>query len=138
MQRIESRDTTTGLDADERLPGECGDVVVDLLPAHIEPRCNHRLGDSRLFLDEHHNLLLHFAGHQRAGDVARPLVTGEVQQQIVMLIKEEPGITQSMIATRLDMSRQKVNYHVTALTRQALIRVEPSGRITRLYPLHFT
>jgi DNA-binding transcriptional regulator LsrR (DeoR family) len=43
-----------------------------------------------------------------------------------------------MIATRLDMSRQKVNYHVTALTRQALIRVEPSGRITRLYPLHFT
>ncbi|HIL32949.1 MAG TPA: winged helix-turn-helix transcriptional regulator, partial [Candidatus Poseidoniales archaeon] len=75
---------------------------------------------------------------ERAGVVARPLVTGEVQQQIVMLIKEEPGITQSMIATRLDMSRQKVNYHVTALTRQALIRVEPSGRITRLYPLHFT
>ena len=75
---------------------------------------------------------------ERTGVIARPLVTGEVQQQIVMLIKEEPGITQSMIATRLDMSRQKVNYHVTALTRQALIRVEPSGRITRLYPLHFT
>ena len=75
---------------------------------------------------------------ERAGVVARPPVTGEVQQQIVMLIKDEPGITQSMIATRLDMSRQKVNYHVNALTRQALIRVERSGRITRLFPLHFT
>jgi predicted transcriptional regulator len=75
---------------------------------------------------------------ERAGVVARPLVTSEVQQQIVMLIKDEPGITQSMIATRLDMSRQKVNYHVNALTRQALIRIERSGRITRLFPLHFT
>ncbi len=75
---------------------------------------------------------------ERAGVIARPPVTGEVQQQIVMLIKEEPGITQSMIASRLDMSRQKVNYHVNALTRQALIRIERSGRITQLYPLHFT
>ena len=97
---------------------------------------------------ENHSVIESFrAGRQRlfypcraelTGVVARPLVTSEVQQQIVMLIKDEPGITQSMIATRLDMSRQKVNYHVNALTRQALIRVERSGRITRLFPLHFT
>ena len=66
------------------------------------------------------------------------LVTSEVQQRILEEIEASPGITQSMVATRLGMSRQKVNYHVTALERKSALRVEKSGRITRLYPLRFS
>jgi hypothetical protein len=65
------------------------------------------------------------------------LITNEVQQRILEEIKTSPGVTQSMIATRLGMSRQKVNYHVTALERKSALRVEKSGRISRLYLLRF-
>ena len=63
------------------------------------------------------------------------LITNDVQKRILEEIKVSPGVTQSMIATRLGMSRQKVNYHVTALERKSALRVEKSGRISRLYLL---
>ena len=67
-----------------------------------------------------------------------PLVTSEVQQRVLEEVKASPGVTQSMVASRLGMSRQKVNYHVTALERKSALRVEKSGRITRLFPLRFS
>ena len=66
------------------------------------------------------------------------MVTSEVQQRVLEEVEASPGITQSMVATRLGMSRQKVNYHVTALERKSALRIEKSGRITRLYPLRFS
>ena len=63
------------------------------------------------------------------------LITNDVQKRILEEIKASPGVTQSMIATRFGMSRQKVNYHVTALERKSALRVEKSGRISRLYLL---
>ena len=66
------------------------------------------------------------------------VVTSEVQQRVLEEVEASPGITQSMVATRLGMSRQKVNYHVTALERKSALRIEKSGRITRLYPLRFS
>ena len=66
------------------------------------------------------------------------VVTSEVQQRVLEEVEASPGITQSMVATRLGMSRQKVNYHVTALERKSALRIVKSGRITRLYPLRFS
>ena len=36
------------------------------------------------------------------------------------IVKETPGITQAMISQQLNMSRQKVNYHVNSLVDKAL------------------
>ena len=54
------------------------------------------------------------------------------------LVKETPGITQAMISKQLNMSRQKVNYHVNSLVDKAFIKIEKQGRITRLFPLYYT
>ena len=60
------------------------------------------------------------------------------QKDIIKIVKENPGITQSMISQQLDTSRQKINYHVNCLSNNSILRVEKHGRITRLYPMHFT
>ena len=61
-----------------------------------------------------------------------------ISQLFLQMVKEIPGITQSMISQQLEMSRQKINYHVNCLSNNSVLRVEKQGRITRLYPMHFT
>jgi len=48
----------------------------------------------------------------------------ETQERIVLVIKENPGISQSDIARELDTSRQLVNYHVKKLTDKQVIIVQ--------------
>lgn len=48
----------------------------------------------------------------------------ETQERIVMVIKENPGISQSDVARELDTSRQLVNYHVKKLTDKQVIIVQ--------------
>ena len=72
------------------------------------------------------------------GDLKERMVTNPIQRQIVDFIKVNPGCTQSIIAQHLNYSRQKINYHINILCRNGLIRVEKAGRISRVYPLHFT
>ena len=59
-------------------------------------------------------------------------------KEIIKIVKDNPGITQSMISQRLDVSRQKINYHVNSLVANSILNLEKQGRITRLYPTHFT
>ena len=66
------------------------------------------------------------------------LVTNETQKNIMNIVKNTPGITQSMISKNLAMSRQKINYHVNLLVDKAFLKIEKQGRITRLYPLYYT
>ena len=66
------------------------------------------------------------------------LITNKTQKEIVEIIKTKPGITQSMISQQLAVSRQKINYHVNSLAAKSYLKVEKQGRITRLYPTHFT
>ena len=65
-------------------------------------------------------------------------ITNKTQKDIIQMVKGNPGITQSMISQQLEVSRQKINYHVTSLSNNSVLRVEKQGRITRLYPMHFT
>ena len=66
------------------------------------------------------------------------LITNETQKEIIEIVKDNPGITQSMISQKLDVSRQKINYHVNSLVANSILNLEKQGRITRLYPTHFT
>ncbi len=66
------------------------------------------------------------------------LITNETQKEIIEIVKDNPGITQSMISKKLNVSRQKINYHVNSLVDNSILNLEKEGRITRLYPTHFT
>ena len=89
---------------------------------------SHRSGRQRLFFP--------MGANQEISRVS--LVTNETQRNIMEIIKETPGITQTMISKQLGMSRQKINYHVNSLVDKAFLKIEKQGRITRLYPLYYT
>ena len=77
-------------------------------------------------------------GSTNKANIRTSLITNETQKEIIGIVKDNPGITQSMISKRLDVSRQKINYHVNSLVTNSILNIEKQGRITRLYPTHFT
>ena len=97
-------------------------------------------------LENHDIITSHRSGRQRLffpmgvnQEISRiSLVTNETQRNIMDIVKETPGITQSMISKQMNMSRQKINYHVNSLVDKAFLKIEKHGRITRLYPLYYT
>ena len=98
-------------------------------------------------LENHNMITSHRSGRQRLffpfGNINRletraALITNKTQKEIVDIVKQNPGITQSMISQHLSVSRQKINYHVNSLASKAYLKIEKQGRITRLYPSHFT
>ena len=90
---------------------------------------SHKSGRQRLFFPY---------GSSNHSNIRNSLITNSTQKDIIQMVKENPGITQSMISQKLGMSRQKVNYHVNSLSNNSILKVERQGRITRLYPMHFT
>ena len=90
---------------------------------------SHRSGRQRLFFP---------FGSANAAKIRTSLITNETQREIIEIVKDDPGITQSMISQRLGVSRQKINYHVNSLVANSFLNIEKQGRITRLYPTHFT
>lgn len=90
---------------------------------------SHRSGRQRLFFPY---------GSSNNTNIRNSLITNPTQKNIIQIVKENPGITQSMISRQLGMSRQKINYHVNSLSNNSILKVERQGRITRLYPMHFT
>jgi len=97
-------------------------------------------------LENHDIITSHRSGRQRLffpmgvnQEISRiSLVTNETQRNIMNIVKDTPGITQSMISKQMNMSRQKINYHVNSLVDKAFLKIEKHGRITRLYPLYYT
>lgn len=57
------------------------------------------------------------------------------QMRIIALVRQRPGITQTALAERLGMSRQRVNYNIERLKRCGMVRVEARGRKTHCYDL---
>ncbi len=90
---------------------------------------SHRSGRQRLFFPY---------GSSNNSNIRNSMITNPTQKNIIQIVKENPGITQSMISQQLGMSRQKINYHVNSLSNNSILKVERQGRITRLYPMHFT
>jgi len=98
-------------------------------------------------LENHKTITSHTSGRQRLFfpfgsesriNISNSLITNITQKKIIHIVKNNPGITQSMISQQLKVSRQKVNYHVNSLVSNSILKIEKQGRITRLYPMHFT
>lgn len=98
-------------------------------------------------LENHQTITSHTSGRQRLFfpfgsenriNISNSLITNRTQKKIINIVKDNPGITQSMISQQLKVSRQKVNYHVNSLVSNSILKIEKQGRITRLYPMHFT
>jgi DNA-binding MarR family transcriptional regulator len=57
----------------------------------------------------------------------------EIQQAILKIIEKNPGISQIDIQTQLDISQQRLNYHIKLMSEARLIKVEHVGKITRCF-----
>lgn len=62
------------------------------------------------------------------------IALSEVQERVVALIKDRPGISQSEIARALGMSKQRVSYHMRNLVLAEVITVIWDSNRTRCYP----
>ena len=58
-----------------------------------------------------------------------------VQKEIKDVIQTNPGISQKDILTHLDISQQKLNYHIQLMKKARIIRLEREGKITKCYIL---
>jgi predicted transcriptional regulator len=52
----------------------------------------------------------------------------QAQMEIVNIIKQQPGISQSEIARLLNKDRRAIAYHIKEMERMSMIRLERSGR----------
>lgn len=57
----------------------------------------------------------------------------EIQEKISKIVEQNPGIMQTEIATKLNVSRQAVNYQIKYLADKGIIHVVTSGRKTTCY-----
>ena len=62
------------------------------------------------------------------GDVPKDL-----EEKIIDVIIDSPGISQSSVAKRLDITRQVANYHINSLRRRGRLIVRKSGRTSEIY-----
>ena len=58
----------------------------------------------------------------------------EIQEELIDIIRHQPGITQHEITNLLQLSQTTVSYNLTTLTRNDLIRERQVGREKKYYP----
>lgn len=61
------------------------------------------------------------------------LELSELQKDINKIITENPGISQKNIQKQLEISQQKLNYHIQLLVKARVIRVDREGKLTKCY-----
>jgi len=62
------------------------------------------------------------------GDIPKDL-----EERIIDVILDNPGISQSSVAKELDITRQVANYHINSLKRRGRLIVRKSGRNSEIY-----
>jgi len=60
-------------------------------------------------------------------------VPKDLEERIKDVVYSSPGISQSMVAKRLDITRQVANYHINSLKRRGQLIVKRSGRNSEIY-----
>jgi DNA-binding MarR family transcriptional regulator len=56
-----------------------------------------------------------------------------IQQRLIGLVREAPGVSQKVLSERLGLTPPTVNYHVSVLMEHGYLRVEHHGRHTELF-----
>ncbi len=62
------------------------------------------------------------------GDVPKDL-----EEKIMDIVLDNPGISQSMVARHLEITRQVANYHISSLKRKGIVIVKRAGRDSQVY-----
>jgi len=57
----------------------------------------------------------------------------DIEEKMLRIIKDNSGIVQKKIASKMGISRQVAGYHLTQMTRLGVIDKEIDGRKTRYY-----
>lgn len=60
-------------------------------------------------------------------------VPKDLEEKIIDVVLDNPGISQSNIAKRLEITRQVANYHINSLKKKGEVIVRKSGRNSRIY-----
>lgn len=60
-------------------------------------------------------------------------VPKDLEEKIIDVILDNPGISQSSVAKRLDITRQVANYHINSLKRRGHLIVRRSGRSSEIF-----
>lgn len=69
-----------------------------------------------------------FEYYQENGQESYQKHLSEIQDKIIALIKKNPSITQKEIAKTLEISREKVKYHIAVLKENNVIKREGSTK----------
>ncbi len=91
----------------------------------------------RLIKSERDGFLKRFypIGGMKVKDV---LELSQVQENIKMVIQKHPGASQKDILANLDISQQKLNYHIQLMVKARMIKLEREGKITKCYVIEDT
>lgn len=57
----------------------------------------------------------------------------DLEEKIMGVILDNPGISQSKVAKELDITRQVANYHINSLKRRGRLIVRKTGRSSEIY-----
>ncbi|MGA1822304.1 MAG: winged helix-turn-helix transcriptional regulator [Thermoplasmatota archaeon] len=57
----------------------------------------------------------------------------DLEELITDVVLEYPGISQSMVAKKLDITRQVANYHINSLKKRGHLIVKKNGRNSQIY-----
>ncbi len=64
---------------------------------------------------------------------ANGVVPKDLEEKIKDVVLDNPGISQSMVARSLDITRQVANYHINSLKRKGIVIVKRAGRDSQVY-----
>jgi predicted transcriptional regulator len=56
-----------------------------------------------------------------------------IQQRIIDLVKDEPGLSQKEISQNLGLSNSTVNYNIKSMKEKGLLEVKKDGKSTRIF-----
>lgn len=57
----------------------------------------------------------------------------EIEDKIKRLLMENPGMSQSGIASALNVTRQVINYHINKLLKKGQVIIRRNGRSSKIY-----
>ncbi|MCU0798669.1 MAG: winged helix-turn-helix transcriptional regulator [Candidatus Thermoplasmatota archaeon] len=61
------------------------------------------------------------------------VVPKDLEEKIMDVVLDNPGISQSMVARSLEITRQVANYHISSLKRKGMVIVKRSGRDSQVF-----
>jgi len=90
------------------------------------------LEEEKMIISERDGFLKRF--YPTIGRISKDILElTEIQKGIYKLIQKNPGISQKDISSKLEISLQRVNYHIQLLIDARIIKIMRDGKITKCF-----